>query len=144
MYIKRVFYKIQLSLLEYGFVWLIRTAGIINKNFHTLLAQTDFTFIMGSKEDDSVRYFQLIGGKLSSGRKHISKDFTLIWRDNPSGVKVMIDMIFGKRKALYNAVINGVLMLEGEGKYVSLFMETMNQLNRLFRPKKRKCSGKDE
>lgn len=123
----------------YGFVWLLRTAGIINRDFHTQLAQTDFTFIMGSKEDDSVRYFQLIGGKLRSGRKHISKDFALIWRDNQSGGEVMIDMILGKRKALYNAVINGVLMLEGEGKYVSLFMETMNKLNRLFYPKK----GKD-
>jgi len=44
----------------------------------------------------------------------------------------MTDIVLGKRKALYNAVIKGILTLEGEGKYVSLFMETMNHLNRMF------------
>jgi hypothetical protein len=127
----------------YGFVWVLRVAGFINKDFRARLTQNDYSFIMGSKEDDAVRYFQFIGGKLRSGPSRMPTDFALIWRDNQSGGRAMIDMILGKRKALYNAVINGVLILEGEGKYVSLFMETMNQLNWLFRPKKRKCCGKD-
>ena len=127
----------------YGFAWVLRVAGFINKDFHARLTQDDYSFIMGSKEDDAVRYFQFISGKLRSGPSRMPTDFALIWRDNQSGCRIMIEMILGKRKALYNAVINGLLMLEGEGKYVSLFMETMNQLNRLFRPKKRKCSGKD-
>jgi hypothetical protein len=126
----------------YGFAWVLRVAGFINKDFHARLTLNDYSFIMGSKEDDAVRYFQFIGGKLRSGHSRIPTDFALMWRDNQSGGRVMIDMILGKRKALYNAVINGVLMLEGEGKYVSLFMETMNQLNQLFRPKKEKGSGK--
>jgi len=67
----------------------------------------------------------------------MATDFSLIWHDNQSGGKVMMDMILGKRKALYNAVIKGVLILEGEGKYVSLFMESMNQLNKMFNPKKK-------
>jgi hypothetical protein len=45
------------------------------------------------------------------------------------------------QKALYNAVIKGVLTLEGEGKYVSLFMETMNYLNRMFTKKKTEGAG---
>jgi hypothetical protein len=137
MDIKIFFYRIRLSLLMYGFVWVLRAAGVISSDFHARLTQNDYSFIMGSREDDTVRYFQFISGKLRSCRNRMPGDFALIWRDNQSGGKVMIDMILGKRKALYNAVINGVLQLEGEGKYISLFMETMNQLNRLFGPKKK-------
>lgn len=107
------------------------------------LAKHDYAFIMTSKEDHPSRYFKLTGGNLRSGRGRITTDFALIWRDNQSGSKIMIDMILGKRKALYNAVIKGVLTLEGEGKYVSLFMDTMNHLNRMFHPKKKvKVSSK--
>lgn len=127
----------------YGFAWVLRVAGVINRDFHMRLTRNDYAFIMGSKEDDTVRYFQFIAGKLRSGHNRVPADFALIWRDNQSGGRVMLDMILGKRKALYNAVIKGILIMEGEGKYVSLFMETMNQLNRLFGPKnKAKDSGK--
>jgi hypothetical protein len=127
----------------YGFAWVLRVAGIINRDFHALLIKDDYAFTMGSKEGDTVRYFQFIGGKMRSCHSRMPGDFALIWLNNQSGGRVMINMILGKRKALYNAVINGVLLLEGEGKYISLFMETMNQLNRLFGPKKKaKDSGK--
>jgi len=122
----------------YGFAWLIRAAGIINRDFHTRLSRNDYSFIMGSREDDTVRYFQFINGKLHSGRSRIPVDFALIWQDNQSGGRAMTDIVLGKRKALYNAVIKGVLIMEGEGKYVSLFMETMNHLNRMFTKKKTK------
>jgi hypothetical protein len=127
----------------YGFAWLLRVASIINRDFHEQLSRNDYSFIMGSREDDTLRYFQFIGGKLRSCSRRLPADFTLIWKDNRSGGNVMIDMISGKRKALYHAVVNGVLLLEGEGKYVSLFMETMHQLNRMFRSKKKqKVSNK--
>lgn len=143
MDIKKIIYRIRLSLLMYGFAWVLRMAGLINKDFHMRLAKNDYAFIMGSKEDDTARYFQFIGGNLRSSRSRIPTDFALIWRDNQSGGKVMIDMILGKRKTLYNAVIKGVLTLEGEGKYVSLFMDSMNQLKRMFNPSKNaKGSGK--
>ena len=136
MGIKNIFYKTRLSLLMFGFAWLIRVVGIINRDFHARLAQNDYSFIMGSKEDKTARYFQFNGGNLRSGCSRIPVDFALIWQDNQSGGRVMIDIALGKRKMLYNAVIKGILTLEGEGKYVSLFMETMNLLNRVFRPKK--------
>jgi len=41
-------------------------------------------------------------------------------------------------------VIKGILTLEGEGKYVSLFMETMNHLSRMFAKKKTKGAGCDK
>lgn len=143
MDIKRVFYRVRLSLLMYGFAWVLRVAGIISGDFHTRLTQNDYAFTMSSKEDDTIRYFQFIGGKLRSCRSRKLGDFALIWRDSQSGGRVMIDMILGKRKALYNAVISDVLLFEGEGKYVSMFMETMNQLNRLLGPKK-KTKGSDK
>lgn len=141
MGINKYFYKTRLSLLMYGFAWLIRAAGIINRDFHARLSQNDYSFIMGSREDDTARYFQFINGNLHSGRSRIPVDFALIWQDNQSGGRVMTDIVLGKRKALYNAVIKGVLILEGEGKYVSLFMETMNYLNRMFTKKKPKGAG---
>ncbi|KQC10391.1 MAG: hypothetical protein APR62_01940 [Smithella sp. SDB] len=99
---------------------------------------------MRSREDDTARYFHFIGGNLYSGRSRIPVDFTLIWQNNQSGGRVMIDMVLGKRKALYNAMVKGLLTLEGEGKYVSLFMETMNHLNQIFTKKKAKCAGYDK
>jgi hypothetical protein len=99
---------------------------------------------MGSREDDTARYFRFIGGNLRSGRSRIPVDFTLIWQNNQSGGRVMTDIVLGKRKALYNTVIKGILTLEGEGKYVSLFMETMNHLNRMFAKKKTKGAGCDK
>jgi hypothetical protein len=141
MGINKYFYKTRLSLLMYGFAWLIRAAGIINRDFHARLSRNDYSFIMGSREDDTARYFQFINGNLHSGRSRIPVDFALIWQDNQSGGRVMKDIVLGKRKALYNAVIKGVLILEGEGKYVSLFMETMNYLNRIFAKKKPKGAG---
>jgi len=142
MGIKRLFYRIRLSLLMYGFARIIWLAGIINRDFGARLAQTDFSFIMSSMEDGPARYFQCAGGKLKSSRCPMPKDFGLIWRDNQSGGRAMMDMLFGKPKALYHAVANGVLLLEGEGKSVAWFMETVNRLNRVFRPgKKRKAAG---
>jgi hypothetical protein len=127
----------------YGFAWLLRMVGLISRDFHMQLAGNDYAFTMRSQEDDTSRCFQFSGGNLRSSRKQMTTDFALIWRDNQSGGKVMMDMVLGKRKALYNAVIKGVLILEGEGRYVSLFMETMNHLNRMFNPKKKaKDSGK--
>jgi hypothetical protein len=126
----------------YGFAWVIRIAGFANKDFRALLSRDDYSFIMSSQDVEITRQFKFIHGKLYSRSGSISSDFALIWRDNQSGGKVMMDILLGKRKALYKAVINGVLKLEGEGKYVSIFMETMNQLNRMFGPKKKtKGSG---
>jgi hypothetical protein len=142
MGIKNIFYKTRFSLLMCGFAWLIRVVGIINRDFHVRLSQNDYSFIMGSKEDDTARHFQFIGGNLRSGRSRIPVDFVLIWQDNKSGGKVMTDIVLGKRKALYNAAIKGVLTLEGNGKYVSLFMETMNHLNLIFTKKKANVPAK--
>jgi hypothetical protein len=137
MDIKKFFYRTRLWLLMYGFSWVIRIAGFVNKDFRALLARDDYSFIMSSQDGEIARQFKFIHGKLYAKSGGISTDFALIWRDNQSGGKVMMDILLGKRKALYKAVIHGVLKLEGEGKYVSMFMETMNQLNRMFGPKKK-------
>ncbi len=129
-------------MLMYGFVWVIRIAKIMSRTFRMQLAQNDYSFIMISRADHTCRYFKFTGGNVLSGRRLIPTDFSLIWRDSQSGSLVMIGMMSGKRKALYHAVINGVLTLEGEGKYVSMFMETMNQINRIFRLQKKNISGK--
>ncbi len=134
---KRSFYRVRLAFLMYGLAWLLRAAGWINKDFREKLAQRDYSFVMKSRENDAVRYFRLAGGKILSGTGDRPADFSLIWQDNHSGGKVMMDMISGKRKALYKAVMNGVLTLEGEGEFVSLFMGTMNQLNRIFSRQKK-------
>lgn len=143
MDIKKVFYRLRLFLMMYGFVWVLRITRLISRDFRNQLAQNDYSFTMSSKENDTVRFFQFIGGKLRSSRKRKPTDFALIWKNNQCGGNVMIDMVMGKRKALYHAVINGILTLEGEGKYVSLFMEAMNQLNRIYGLKKKnKSTGK--
>ena len=140
---KKTFYKIRLSLLMYGLAWLIRIAAIVNKEFRAKLSQNDISFIMSSREGNLARYYRIKKGRLQTGRGRPATDFALIWQDNRSGGKVMQDMVSGKGKALYKAVMNGVLALEGEGAAVTVFMDIMNQLNHLFGPRKKaKDSGK--
>lgn len=138
--IRKWFYRFRLALLMHGFAWVIRVAGMINREFSARLTETDFVFIMGSKEDDTARYFQCANGRLRSGRRPIPRDFGLIWKDNQAGGRAMMDMLMGKPKALYRAVVNGVLLLEGDAKSIAWFMETVNRLNRVFRPKKKKAA----
>lgn len=133
MPIKRIFFRTRLAFLMYGFACMMRLAVLISKDFRAHLATHDYSFIMGSPEEDTYRYFQFIRGRVQSVRGRRPSDFSLIWRDNRSGGKVMIDLAAGKRKALNRAVMHGLLTLEGEGKYISLLIETMNRLNRLFR-----------
>ena len=137
MDVKRIFYRIRLSLLMYGFASLLQAAAVISRNFRSLLAKNDYSFNMGSKEDDTARHFQFIGGIPCSGRGRMPADFSLIWRDNQSGGSVMMAMISGKRNALHNAVMNGLLTLEGEAKHVASLIESMKQLNLLFGLKKK-------
>ena len=141
--IKETFYKIRLSLLMYGLAWLIRVAAIVNKDFRGKLSQKDISFIMSSREGSISRYYRIKGGRLQTGRGRPATDFGLIWQDNRSGGKVMQDIVLGKGKALYKSVMSGVLTLEGEGAAVTVFMGIMNQLNRVFGPRKKaKASGK--
>lgn len=137
MKITQWFYTMRLWLLVFGFGHLLRFAGLINSRFGLRLSQTDFSFLMTSKEGNVSRYFVCKNGKLRTGTTPVQKEFSLVWRDNSSGGKAMMDLLFGKPKALYNALINGVLTLEGEGARVAWFLETINRLNRVFRPKKK-------
>ena len=137
MKIVQWFYRIRLWCLMFGFGHLLRLAGLINSSFGLRLSQTDFSFLMTSKEGSPSRYFVCKNGSLETGATPVQKEFSLVWRDNASGGKAMMDMMFGKPKTLYNALVSGVLTLEGEGARVAWFLETVNRLNRVFRPKKK-------
>ena len=143
--LKKIFYRMRLSLLMYGFAWVIWFAGFINKEFRSRLAETPFAFKMGVKDEGPVRYFQCVDGRLRSSRKPMEPmdgAFGLIWRDSQAGGQAMLDMLMGKPKALYNAVVAGVLLLEGDGKMVAWFLQTVTQLNRVFRSKKKRSDAK--
>lgn len=146
MLIKRIYYRIRLWWLMYGFAWLIWFAGMINRDFRNRLTETPFTFRMATRDEGPARYFQCIDGKLRSGRKPMAPmagEFGLIWRDSQAGGQAMLDMLTGKPKALYNAVVDGVLLLEGDGRMVAWFLQTVTQLNRVFRSRKR-SAGKEK
>jgi len=137
MGVKKFYFKVRLSFLMYGFAWLIRVAGFINKEFRTRLAETDFSFVMASKEGGVARYFRCSKGRLRTTTRPIPTRFGLVWRDYRSGGQAMVDMLLGKPKALYHAVAGGVLLLEGDARSIGWFMETVGRLNRVFRPRRR-------
>ncbi|MDY6822723.1 MAG: hypothetical protein SWH68_02845 [Thermodesulfobacteriota bacterium] len=145
MLLKKIFYRVRLSLLMYGFAWGIWFAGFINKDFRSRLAETPFNFRMGVKDEGPVRYFRCVNGRLRSSRKPMEPmagEFGLMWRDSQAGGQAMLDMLTGKPKALYDAVVAGVLLLEGDGKMVAWFLQTVTQLNRVFRSKKKPSASK--
>jgi hypothetical protein len=50
----------------------------------------------------------------------------------------MLDMMLGKPKALYNAVLKGDLQLEGDAQTIGWYMKTSGRLEKVFRSKKKK------
>lgn len=121
----------------YGYARLLQFAGVIDYSFKQRLAEKPFSFVMTSRENTTARYFFCDNGKLRSSVQPGPTDFKLIWRDNRTGGKVMLDMMRGKPKALYNAVLNGDLQLEGDAQTISWYMKTSGRLERVFRTKKK-------
>lgn len=151
MGIKNVLYQGRLDLLMYGLGRVIWLAGILDEDFRDRLRETPFTFQMKAADGGPVRYFLCVDGKLRTSRRPIPlpdgspefDPFALVWKDSRSGGQAMSDMLMGKSKALNQAVSDGVLMLEGEGRMVFWFLKTINKLNRVYRPKKN-SSGKNK
>jgi hypothetical protein len=149
--INTVFDRTRLFFLMYGFGRVIWFAGIIDGDFRNRLKETPFTFLMKAADGGPVRYFQCIDGRLRTSRRPISlpadapalEPFGLVWRDSKSGGQAMFAMLLGKPQALYQAVADGVLMLEGEGRMVFWFLKTVSKLNRVFRPKKKRGEKKE-
>ena len=130
-------------LMLYAFYRLIRFTATIDAPFADRLAERDFSFVMSSKEGKAERYYQVRGGKLTSRTTYQPTDFGLIWLDEKTGYRVMMDMVKGKRNALKNAVIKGELLLEGEAALVGHFLEIINHLARVYRKKKKQKKKRD-
>ncbi|MEW6076605.1 MAG: hypothetical protein AB1724_02205 [Thermodesulfobacteriota bacterium] len=135
---KRLAYHLRLRHLMYGYARLLQFAGLIDYSFRQRLAERQFTFVMTSRDNTTARYFSCAGGKLKSSVTPIPVDFKLIWRDNQTGGKIMLDMMRGKPKALYNAVLKGDLQLEGDAQTIGWYMKTSGRLEKVFRLKKKK------
>ncbi|MFP4040233.1 MAG: hypothetical protein ACLFS7_06795 [Desulfosudaceae bacterium] len=127
------FYRSRLSLLMLGYARLMWLAALINRPFRQRLAEKDFSFLMRSQEDTVSRLFVCRDGRLRSSRKPGQAVFKLIWRDDQTGARVMTDMLRGKPRALYQAVVNGDLLLEGDARTISWYMGTTGRLEKVFR-----------
>lgn len=122
----------------YGYARLLQFAALIDNSFRERLAEKPFSFVMTSRENTTSRYFFCDNGRLRSSTQPGPVDFKLIWRDNRTGGKIMLDLVRGKPKALYNAVLNGDLQLEGDAQTISWYMKINGRLARVFRAKKKK------
>jgi hypothetical protein len=135
---KRLVYHLRLRHLMYGYARLLQFAGLIDYSFRQRLAEKPFTFVMTSRENTTARYFSCIDGKLRSSVQCMPVDFKLIWKDNQTGGKIMLDMMLGKPKVLYNAIASGDLQLEGDAQTIGWYMKTSGRLEKVFRSKKKK------
>lgn len=135
---KSLVHRLRLRHLMYGYARLLQFAGLIDYSFKQKLTEKPFSFVMTSRDNTTARYFFCVDGKLCSSTQPRPTDFKLIWRDNRTGGKTMLDMMRGKPKALYNAVLNGDLQLEGDAQTISWYMKTSGQLERVFRTKKKR------
>ena len=134
---KNLAYRLRLRHLMYGYARLLQFAGMIDYSFRQRLAEKPFSFVMTSRENNTARYFFCANGRLRSSTQPGPTDFKLIWRDNKTGGRIMLDMMRGRPKALYNAVLNGDLQLEGDAQTISGYMKTSSRLERVFRAKKK-------
>ena len=114
----------------------MQLAALMDYSFNRRLSERAFSFVMTSRENTTARYFFCRNGRLRSTVQPGPTDFKLIWRDNRTGGRVMLDMLRGKSRALYNAVVNGDLQLEGDARTIGWYMETNGRLERVFRAQK--------
>ena len=131
--IKPWLYRRRLSLLMRGYAWLMKIAAMIDASFGQRLAEKDFSFVMRSTEETVQRRFVCQNGRLRSSGKPGEAVFKLIWRDDRTGGRVMTEMLRGRPKALYQAVSNGDLLLEGDAQTISWYLTTTGQLEKVFR-----------
>ncbi len=136
-------YRLRLRHLMYGYARLLQFAALIDNSFRKRMSEKDFSFVMTSREKTTARYFSCREGKLRSSVQPGPVDFKLIWRDDRTGGKVMLDMMRGRPKALYNAVLNGDLQLEGDAQTIGWYMKTSGRLERVFRAKKKEKEKPD-
>ena len=133
---KSLAYRLRFRHLMYGYGRLLQLGAFVDHSFSRRLSERPFSFVMTSRENTTARYFFCNNGTLRSTVQSGRTDFKLIWRDNRTGGRVMLEMLRGKPKALYNAILNGDLLLEGDARTISWYMETNGRLERIFRPKK--------
>ncbi len=139
--IKQWFYRRRLALLMQGYAWLMWFAAWINGPFCQRLAEKNFSFQMRSQEDTVNRLFVCKNGQLRSSRKPGEADFKLIWRDDRTGGRVMLEMLRGRPRALYQAVSKGDLLLEGDAQTISWYLTTTGRLEKVFRRSGKQKTG---
>jgi hypothetical protein len=135
---KNLVYRLRLRHLMYGYARLLQFAALIDYSFKQQLAEKPFSFVMTSGDNNAARYFTCHDGRLRSSIRPGPVDFKLIWRDNRTGGEIMLAMLRGKPKALYNAVLNGDLRLEGDAQTIGRYMKINGRLEKVFRSRKNK------
>jgi len=131
---KRAFWAMQ-----YGFYRLMWFTGYIKPEFRQRLSEKNFTMQMKTSTGYEGRYFTFLDGNLLSSMKNADEaDFCLVWENPKTGRTLMSQLMIGKPKVLLNAVMDGSLKLTGEAALVAWFLETMNQLSRIYSRKRQK------
>ncbi len=129
-------YKARFGLLLYGLYRTLQFTAFYSSPFAQHLKKKDFNFSMTSKDKEIIRYFKIAEGKVYSRRIPMPVDFSLVWKDEPTAVRVMTDLVMGKRKVLAKAVVAQELFLEGDAGAVYSFLEIVNEMTRVYFKKK--------
>lgn len=141
-FVNRPATRIRAVSLMYGFYLVMRGTAMRSQVFADRIAEKDTTFAMTLKDTGDRRYFTYSGGKVRTSLKGPEKpDFTLIWKDAPSGARVMTDMMFQKPKVLMKAVMAGDLLLDGDAALIGWFLETLNTMLRALKNKPPKTAA---
>ncbi|MEW5737250.1 MAG: hypothetical protein AB1921_20570 [Thermodesulfobacteriota bacterium] len=132
----------EFGMLMLGMYGVMRFSTYWSPDFRARIAERDAYFAMTAGDSVQKRYFRFKNGKVSSSlRPRHEVDFTLIWRTAAEGNRVMRDMVAGKPKALFFAVVEKKLGLSGDAGHIQHFLETINRMAKLYRKKKPKKEG---
>lgn len=135
----------EFGLLMFGLYSIMRFSTVWSPEFRARIAERDAFFAMTAGDSTQKRYFRFKNGTVRSTIfPKREPDFTLIWRTTVEGNRVMRDMVAGKRKALFFAVVEKKLGLAGDAGQIQFFLETINRLAKLYRKKKPKKDGEQK
>lgn len=140
--IRSLLVRLKFRWLLYGLYLLIRVTGWRSERFRAKLQEKDIAIVMRDKQGAIARTIRCRQGRVVS-RKGRAEDAiaSITWASPEAGTRVIMQIVKGDPKALYNAVIARDLIPEGEATGIRWFLDVVGLLGRIYHKKKKRPGG---
>jgi hypothetical protein len=132
-----LFDRLKFRSLLYGLCLLIRYTGWRSEGFRAKLDEKDIAVVLRSQDGTIARTIRCHQGRVRSQKGHAEDVISSItWASPAAGARVILKVVKGDPKALFNAVMAKDLIPEGEASGIRWFLDVVGLLGRIYHKKK--------